>query len=420
MEIKSLLYNIFSALFLVFFTATASAAPKDAPELIKKETQNSAVQMCPTYGEGYFYVPGTNTCMKLAGYIFSDFSGGNNIEADNLEDFSAESRSIGWKTRGALSLSSASKTDFGTLRTFMELRHTWQSGGYFIGQDTPLAEMHFAYVELGGLRFGLDESAFAHWTGYYGGVLSDDLLTPVSTSTTHVLSYVYNNDNGFSIMAAAEQGNYGNDIRNVYPYLNADGTLVYPENATDTPVAPIFNPDSYIPNIVLGAKYMQGWGGFSSVIAYDAYFKNFAAKARADINFNDLTLWGMVGYKAADDYFNYKITESSSNKKAHIYKVFPSIYGDWFGHYMGWVGATYKLAETANVNGQFSMDSEKDFAIAASLNYDITPNFVVTPEIAYRHHADIHFAKPTTGTESIYDLANKNAFKVTLRLTRSF
>src|ERR1700692_440039 len=31
------------------------------------------VRICPTYGDGFYYIPGTDTCIKVGGYIRSDF-----------------------------------------------------------------------------------------------------------------------------------------------------------------------------------------------------------------------------------------------------------------------------------------------------------------------------------------------------------
>lgn len=39
------------------------------------------VRVCDAYGKGYFYIPGTETCLRFAGYVRYDVSGGDNAYA---------------------------------------------------------------------------------------------------------------------------------------------------------------------------------------------------------------------------------------------------------------------------------------------------------------------------------------------------
>src|SRR5205809_4805644 len=50
-----------------------------AADLPVKAKAVEYVRICSLYGAGFYYIPGTDTCIKLAGYIRADvtFNGGN-------------------------------------------------------------------------------------------------------------------------------------------------------------------------------------------------------------------------------------------------------------------------------------------------------------------------------------------------------
>ncbi|RUV24999.1 porin, partial [Mesorhizobium sp. M1A.T.Ca.IN.004.03.1.1] len=60
--------------------------------------------------------------------------------------------------------------------------------------------------------------------------------------------------------------------------------------------------DSYVPHVVGGVKYTQGWGAISGVIAYDSNYEEVAGKLRLDVNVSDaLSLFVMAGYGTDDN-----------------------------------------------------------------------------------------------------------------------
>src|SRR5690606_29332276 len=125
---------------------------------------------------------------------------------------------------------------------------------------------NFAWIQLGGLRIGKDESAFDTFVGYAGNVIQDTLV-PYGTFDTNVIQYYFDGGNGFSAVLSLEDG-------------SGDYTI-----------------DSYVPHVVVGAKYTQGWGSIAAVGAYDSNYEEFTGKVRLDVNATEqLSLWVMAGY----------------------------------------------------------------------------------------------------------------------------
>ena len=63
MNIKSLLLGSAAAL-----VAVSGARAADAVVMVEPEPAEY-VRICDTYGTGFFYIPGTETCLKVGGYV---------------------------------------------------------------------------------------------------------------------------------------------------------------------------------------------------------------------------------------------------------------------------------------------------------------------------------------------------------------
>ncbi|MGB7431601.1 MAG: porin, partial [Ahrensia sp.] len=63
MTIKSLFLGSAAALVAVSGARAADAVVIPEPELVEY------VRVCDTYGTGFFYIPGTETCLAISGYV---------------------------------------------------------------------------------------------------------------------------------------------------------------------------------------------------------------------------------------------------------------------------------------------------------------------------------------------------------------
>ena len=401
---------------------TISAA-RAADVVVAEPEPVEYVRVCDAYGEGYFYIPGTETCMRISGYVRADIKGGDNVYARKRGDIDRDT--YAWRTRATLRFHTASETELGTLRTFVELRSQWDDG-----HDTNGGQLRFAFIELGGIRVGLDESIFNHWTGYYGNVINDDILSPMAYTRTNVISYTFNAGNGFSAILGVEQGN---DDADDYGYKYANNYVNNPDGKGHKLSGKI---DDYTPNVVGGLKFVQGWGGVSVVGAYDAYYEEWAAKARLDLNVTDQwSVWVMGGYKSADDYYNaddtygpynikdtdYSYRERNGLRKFGVYRQVNSIYGDWGGDWAVWGGTTFKFNKKASFNAQVAYDDTDTFAASINVKYELVPGLVITPELTYISWDNDYSIRNEIRNEKIVDsMKGQDAFQGMVRIQRSF
>ena len=358
MTIKSFLLGSAAALVAVTGARAADAVVVAEPEAVEY------VRVCDTYGKGFFYIPGTETCLKIGGYLRYDAKGGDNVYKGG--EFGTWQK----KTRATLRFDARTETELGTLRSDIETRFQYNNGA----NDTSIPN---AYIELGGFRIGVADEIFGSFTGYAGNVINDDVINYQSDHSNQV-SYTFNAGNGFSAMIGAEQGeSVGN---NYYSYD--------------------YRIDDYMPHVLAGAKYEQSWGKISGIVGYDSKVEEWAGKLRLDVKFTDtVSAWVMGGYQS-----NYD--DAPLGRR--------NWFGTWEGDYAIWGGLAAKVSDKATINAQLAYESEGTLAGALNVAYEIVPGFTITPEFNYTKF---------DGARKDYSLAhggNDDAFGGAIRFQRNF
>ena len=389
MKIKSLLFGSAAALVAVSGAYAADAVVVAEPEPAEY------VRICDVYGSGYFYIPGTETCLRVGGYVRMDISGGEqgSFTGRNTTDVrnGKAQRSYGINSRFALRTWTGQETELGTLRTFTETRFNYANGG-------SSTSLNFAWIQLGGLRLGADESAFDTFSGYAGNVINDTLV-PYGGFETNLISYTFDAGNGFSAVVSLEQGNNGDTTSFIGSIPNAHAAWASPIAQANRNVNVI---DSYMPHVVGGLKYTAGWGGISGVAAYNSNFDEWAGKVRLDVNVSDqLSLFIMGGYGSDD----------------HIDRNF---YKPWGGNWAVWGGGSYQVNEKTALNLQVSYDEGKSLGVAANVAYTIVPGFSVTAELDYVNQSLANQAKYGSWTNLSGNGPQDDALGAFVRFQRSF
>ncbi len=141
MNIKSLLLGSAAALVAVSGAQAADAIVAAEPEPMEY------VRVCDAFGTGYFYIPGTETCLKIGGYVRAQIDGRSDFDIDGLP--TTVDRAGGYKTntRGKLQISAKSDTELGTLTSVINM----EANSNAVGNAFYLDE---TFIELGGLRVG--------------------------------------------------------------------------------------------------------------------------------------------------------------------------------------------------------------------------------------------------------------------------
>ncbi|ACP24608.1 hypothetical protein NGR_c08170 [Sinorhizobium fredii NGR234] len=133
MNIKSLLLGSAAALAAVSGAQAADAIVAAEPEPMEY------VRVCDAFGTGYFYIPGTETCLKINGFVRFQVDFGP--DKSGVSDWDAF-------TRGFLAFDAKNDTEYGALTSLiaLEIDGDAQEGGNF--------KLDEAYIQLGGFKVG--------------------------------------------------------------------------------------------------------------------------------------------------------------------------------------------------------------------------------------------------------------------------
>src|ERR1700720_984053 len=177
-----------------------------AADLPVKAKAVEYVKICSLYGAGFFYIPGTDTCIKLGGYLRVDttFNGSIYDQPAWSGDLGQRNRyydSFAARSRMALTVDTPTATEYGGVRTFAQADFQFstlgastynpnslntsllqagisaQYGGGVVANnanllDTPgggYVAVEFVFIQFAGFTFGKSASAYATpWHGYPG------------------------------------------------------------------------------------------------------------------------------------------------------------------------------------------------------------------------------------------------------------
>ncbi|MEW9806715.1 porin [Mesorhizobium sp. ZMM04-5] len=379
MNIKGLLLGSAAAMVAVSGARAADAVVIAEPEPMEY------VRICDTYGVGFYYIPGTETCLKVSGYVRYDIGIGDTnglvdvVDKDDIDDAFFDDRDVDTndtyfkRARFQLRVDSRTETELGTLRTYAAVNFNYDTQtngvkvfgiqidpgayGYGITTSNDYVSIEHAYIELGGFRVGKTDSLFSTFTGYASGVANDGII-PYGPFGTHQIAYTFNGGNGFSAAVALETGDGGG----TGSYLPAP-----------TPISiDAFAIDSYVPHVVGGVGYTGGWGGVSLVAGYDSVWEEFAVKGRVDFNIGDaLSAFVMAGWGSKDDD-NFGL----------------NYYAQWGGDWAFWLGGAWKFSEKMTANLEIGYDDFDNFSTVVGLDYYLVDNFLIKPEIIYTDNFD--------------------------------
>jgi len=253
----------------------AGAQAADLPST--KSAPVQYVRICDAYGAGFFYIPGTQTCLKIGGRVRFELStqsisnvyrhasvGGayakalaGNDAAPGINFVNKNALdSLSWLSRGYLFVDARTQSAWGTVQTVMTLRINSTSGflasnytaavGAATNGFTPTLDA--AYVRFAGFTFGRAASNFTtmaplmyntdYWGGFAAGIKQ--------------LAYTASFGGGFSASIALEDRQ---DMTSMVT-ANALGTnslQAFAVTATGT------GPQR-LPNLVGNLRVDQAWG----------------------------------------------------------------------------------------------------------------------------------------------------------------
>jgi hypothetical protein len=254
-----------------------AAGGAQAADLPVKAKAVEYVRICSLYGAGFFYIPGTDTCIKLGGYLRVDttFNGSSTQDApawngdsglgDRYKNFSVT------RSRLALTVDTRTATEYGVVRTFGQADFQFDTLGNGSLNPNGLATnlgnngnllntpsggytaVEMGFIQFAGFTFGRSASAFATpWEGYPGNNSASLIGGHDDVTGTNNIQYTAQFGNGVS-------GTIGLDDPTVY-----NRTALYNTSIGIGAVGTSGNAYAGVemPDIVGNIRVDQAWGLF--------------------------------------------------------------------------------------------------------------------------------------------------------------
>lgn len=183
------------------FASGAMAA--DLP--VRKAAPVEYVRVCSVHGAGFFYIPGSDTCIKIGGRVRAEYRYLEPLWA--IPGLGRAHDATGFRAVGRVNVDARTGTDWGTLRAFIQV-DVFADTGVYNGQpgpagDTTSVVLDKAYIQWAGITAGRATSFFdfyANDLNFGGGALG----SLGSDLTVNLLAYTATFGNGFSATLALE------------------------------------------------------------------------------------------------------------------------------------------------------------------------------------------------------------------------
>lgn len=215
-------------LISAFTLLAASSAGAYAADLPVAPEPVDYVRVCDAFGTGFFYIPGTETCLRVGGRVRAEYRFDNFGDSDNSWD-DREDNSTYTRARAYMRLDARTNSEYGLIRAYIDTYFTADSG-----EDLSTTLDH-AFVQFGNFTFGRTASLYDFWTGYSYG----NFQTQYTDVRTWVAAYTASLGNGLTASISIEDATFRNDL------VGVDGGI---------------RAGHRLPDLVANLRADQAWG----------------------------------------------------------------------------------------------------------------------------------------------------------------
>jgi hypothetical protein len=259
------------------FVTVVEAAGADLPV---KAKPIEYVKICSVYGDGFYYIPGTNTCLKLGGYLraeadvnaagtFTPSVGpGSTNNRNNVND--RESQTMVQRTRMLWTIDARTQTEYGTLRSYARTGIQWTSGDSVNSGSNAVAYIDRAFLQFAGFTAGRAVSFFDIYSFSLHSFQTNIIGSDSGGTGINLFAWTQELGNGISASISAEEHSSRSK-----PVVNTVGTAGFFNINNNAGGAPgnlgtgtlTSQGGETLPNIVADLRLDQGWGAVQASVA---------------------------------------------------------------------------------------------------------------------------------------------------------
>jgi hypothetical protein len=195
--------------FLASAAGLVAMSGAQAADLPVKAKPVEYVKVCSLYGAGFYYIPGTDICMKIGGYVRFQESAGSNasisfgpLTSTGSYHNREASTDFQHRVRAVTTFDTRQQTAYGTLRTYLLMGFTNDSTD---GHTNSLYSTR-AFIQIAGFTFGKATSFFDFVSTAAVAYNAGFMYTPDTGDGGHIVAaYTAQFGNGLSATISAEQ-----------------------------------------------------------------------------------------------------------------------------------------------------------------------------------------------------------------------
>ncbi|RTE91603.1 porin [Bradyrhizobium sp. LVM 105] len=368
-----------------------------AADLPVKAKAVEYVRICSLYGAGFYYIPGTDTCIKLGGYVRADMiiggagdygfrfsqstvNGGSNNRLTNYY-YSRARLDFNIDTRTA--------TEYGVVRTYADTVFSYDTANVTgsnpaaFSTGNPSLGLYHAFVQFAGFTFGRTVSIFdAPWQSYPAG--GPDTIPGGSNHVTGINQAAYTADFGQGITASIA-------IEEPTTQSNGQGNLwnINAANAA-TFVQGVYGNNGWggtrSPDIVGAVRVDQAWGLAQFSVAAHELHAGYYGTTEPTGHPSDKWGWAVQGALSikniptgAGDSINLQAVYTDGMSRENFQVLFPQSFFMYSG--TGVAGAYQSVGFAGISDGVFSsagggIETTKSWGFRGGYTHNWSPNWI--------------------------------------------
>ena len=287
------------SLFLGSAAGLIAVAGAQAADLPVKAKPVEYVKVCSLYGAGFWYVPGTDTCLKIGSFVRVQTSWNTNgsdipIGAGNSDSMGRETRTDtsnwGFRVRSGVSVDLRTQTEYGTLRSYMDVGAQWSAAvaGSTADNNAAVADalwvdrgfIQFAGFTAGRIRSYFDINSFAAY-GYSNVRMSGD----TGALGIYGIAYTAQFGNGVTASISFEDNGQASGGRGHFTDNFAMVEWTLGANALD-------NKGQQAPDVVGALRIDQAWGYAQVSAALHDASGGYYGGTNSTLNGHPADMWG--------------------------------------------------------------------------------------------------------------------------------
>jgi len=382
-----------------------------AADLPVKAKAVEYVRICSLYGAGFYYIPGTDTCIKLGGYLRADMllGGGGDYgfrNSTSTVNGGSNNRLTNYyysRARFDFNVDTRTATEYGVVRTYADAVFSYDSqnvtgsnpSAFSTGSAT--LGLYHAFIQFAGFTFGRTVSIFdAPWQSYPAG--GPDTIPGGSNHVNGVNQVAYTADFGQGITASfalQDETSANNGQSNLWNVSSGTAaqfvTGVYGASAWG---------GTRSPDIIGQVRVDQAWGlAQISVAAHDIHAGYYGA---TEVSGHPSDKWGWAVQGAlsikniptgAGDNINLQAVYTDGATRYNFQSLFPQSFFMFSGSGNGAYQSTGFAGVADGVFGTGTgIDTVKTWGIRGGYTHNWSPNWA---SAVYGGYAQLRYG--TTG-----------------------